>query len=154
MVPQWAQTLKGLNPPPSRAAKGLHKPHPPQPPTPGSRTCSLRFSMLTYFQFPSKHTVPLPELPPFHSLTYTLSLSPSLPPCSPLGKVTCPRHPPVPRLRGGGLLSYPLPQGCRGSLFPHDWSGCISLPFTSLVNAFSLRLGTKLEFPLSEINYM
>lgn len=80
MVPQWAQTLKGLNPPPSRAAKGLHKPHPPQPPTPGSRTCSLRFSMLTYFQFPSKHTVPLPELPPFHSLTYTLSLSPSLPP--------------------------------------------------------------------------
>lgn len=63
-------------------------------------------------------------------------LSSSLPPCSPLGKVTGPRHPPMPQL---SLLSYPLPQGCRGSLFPHDWSGCISLPFTSLVNAFSLR---------------
>ena len=73
-------------------------------------------------------------------------LSSSLPPCSPLRKVTCPRHPPMPQL---SLLSYPLPQGCRGSLFPHDWSGCISLPFTSLVNAFSLKKKKKKKHLLS-----
>ena len=122
------------------ASPSLVSPHPP----PGSflgdspvPTSSLLCAHLPP-QLLTPHTPLLGHQLP--SLLAQVSLlSPSLPPCSPLGKVTCPRHPPVPRLRGGGLLSYPLPQGCRGSLFPHDWSGCISLPFTSLVNAFSLR---------------
>ena len=109
---------------------------------------------LTHLLAPFWETLLCPPLcPTSSSASHTTHSSPWAPAATSFGPGLCSELKPAPLFSPqeshlpqasthapwGALLSYPLPQGCGGSLLPHDWSGCISLPFTSLVNAFSLK---------------